>query len=685
MKFNAFPVVRYLLYLIAGIVIYFYTHYFHTTFYYVAIAVLVAFLGSIYLKKPLLRGALGLLLFVLSGWIIAFRSTAINQDSHFINHGGFSYYQAIISSNIETKAKTYKAEAEIKAIKTPEGWLPSTGKVLLYFNKDAHQKPEYGDIFLIKNQPQAVEPPKNPAEFDYRRYLENKGIYAYHFLPEATYLRLGHAPASAILAFAYKANHYADSVFKTRLKTVHEYAITNAMVVGTRDDIDNELLDAYSASGAIHVLSVSGMHVAILFGVISFLLAFLKKRGKYGSWIFMGLVLVILWAYAVFTGLSATVLRATVVFSFIEIGRTFFRRHNIYNTLALSAFLLLCWNPYWLLDVGFQLSYLAIIGIVYLHPYLNQLVNPTNPLIRIIWEGTVVCFTAQLFTFLLSIYYFHQFPTYFLIANPFVALFSFAILPVGLALLVFAAIPVVADVLAWVLKLSCLCLNETTRLIEKLPLSTLKGFSISIPELLVWYVILFLIIAFFLRIEHKYLKLAALLITGLALLNIYEDYRQSHQKELTFHYLPQQGGISIIDGKSATFLADSGVINDKKAYSFRIKNYYDQQGVLNQYKLPLSTYRNQQGITLLDFEGKRIVWLQKSFRGKLQGKADFVLLSNNALRNLQNLSANFQAGLIILDGSNKRYLVEKLRHQADSLHLNLIALQDTGAYTVVAR
>jgi competence protein ComEC len=682
MKFNAFPVVRYLLCLIAGILAYLQTHYFHTAFYYLGAGLLVILLTSIFFRNPLLRGISACLLLFVSGWILTYHKTVINNPEHFTNQGTFTHYQAIITSNPEIKPKTYKVEAEIQQVKVSEKWRKANGKILLYFNKAEAQRPQYGNVFLIKNMPSEIDPPKNPEEFDYRQFLHNKGIYAHHFLWNKEYIKIGNLIPSKILNIAYKANNYADSVYKTHLKTVNEYAITNAMVVGTRDDIDSDLLNAYSASGAIHVLSVSGMHVGILFGVLSVLLWFIKGRGKYGKWLFTVIVLSSLWTYAVFTGLSSTVLRAAVTFSFILVGTTINRRHNIYNILATSALVLLCYNPYWLLDVGFQLSYLAILGIVYLHPYLNQLISPTNPIIRLLWEGTIVCFAAQLFTAPLSVYYFHQFPTYFLIANPFVALFSSGILPVGLLLLILASVPIVADVLAFVLKLSCYLLNETTFIIEKMPLSTLKGFSISVSELFAWYAIIFLIIAFFRYSELKYLRVSVLLLISLALFNIYEDYQQSQQKQLTFHFIPRQTCISVIDGKSVTFIADSAAINNKKIYNFHLKNYYDAQGVSNQNLLNIAAYTNKQGMTFLDFEGKKIVWLQKPFKGALQGKANYVLLSNNAIRNLAFTFADFQTEQIILDDSNKSYLVEKLKHQADSLRLNLVVLRDTGAYSI---
>ena len=682
MIFNAFPVVRYLLFFVLGITVYLQINSYSSIIYYVIGGLLIVLFASIYFQKSVLRGATLMLLLFLLGWTLTYRKTAINEPNHFTNLPQFTHYQAVITSNVEVKAKTFKVEAEINAIKIDGKWQDTEGKTLLYFNREEAERPQYGDVFLIKNMPREVEAPKNPEEFDYRRFLQHKGIYAHHFLWGKEYTKIGHEVPSKILAFSYKANQYADSVFKARIETPNEYAVANAMVIGLRDDIDNDLLNAYSASGAIHVLSVSGMHVGILFLFLGWIFGWIKKRGKYGKQIFTALIISILWGYAIFTGLSSTVLRATVMFSFIQLGTAIDRRQNIYNTLAISALLLLSWNPYWLIDVGFQLSYLAIIGIVFLHPYLYQLVSPNNYAITKLWEGTCVCFSAQLFTFPLSVYYFHQFPTFFLIANPFVAFFSFAVLPAGLALLIFPSVPFLSDIITVILKYSLVWLNKSIFLVEKLPFATLKGFSISIPEMLMLYATMMLVILFFLRSEIKYLRISLLIISVLACFNVAQDYFQSQQKNLTFHFIPKKSGISIIDGKSATFIADSSLLESPKIYNFHLKNFYDKHGVSHKNLLSLNQYANKQGVTFLDFEGKRILWLQQKFKGNLQGNADYVLLSNNAIRKLSPAFTKFQTSLIILDDSNKRYVVENLKRQADSLHLNLISLYDVGAYSI---
>lgn len=679
MNFNPFPFVRFLIFFVAGIATYIQFQFFHTSLYYLAGILLLALLISIRFKIPVIRGLfLWLLLFDL-GIITTYHKTAINQPNHFSKHKEFQFYEAVITSNTEEKPKTFKVEAELKTVQIADKWQPTSGKILLYFDKTKSAKPIYGDVFLVKGMPREVEAPKNPYEFDYRRFLQYKGIYAHHFLWGNEYMKIGNNPPSKVIQIANRANAYADSVFKAAIQTKNEYAVANAMVVGLRDDIDNDLLDAYSASGAIHVLSVSGMHVGILFLFLGWIFGWIKKRGKDGKLYFTALVISILWIYAIFTGLSATVLRATVMFSFIQFGTALNRRQNIYNTLAISALLLLVWNPYWIIDVGFQLSYLAIIGIVFLHPYLNHRVNPTNPILREAWSITVVCFSAQLFTFPLSVYYFHQFPTYFLLANPFVAMFSFLVLPAGLLILIVANVPFLSTFVAMILKLSLFLLNWIILLFEKIPFSTLKGFSLHFLELLAVYGIIFLIIKFFIESELKFLKAAVAVLTILGIWNIYQDFSQSQQKELVFHFIPKKSGISIVEGKSATFIADSSLIHNKKIYDFHLKNFFDNQGVRNENRVDKQQFTNQNGMMFLSFEGKQILWLQEKFRGKIQGKADYLLISNNAIRKLSRAVEGSSIKHIIVDDSNKRYVVENLKHEADSLHLDLVSLYDSGA------
>jgi competence protein ComEC len=677
MKFSGYPFVRYFLFWSIGILSADFIHFYALASYWPMLFLCLFLAISFWLKKAdftrNLRGISSLLLLTWAGNVAVHRQSIAMMPNHFSKQT-FKDYQVNISSNPERKPNSYKVEAEVIATRQDSKWKVSSGKILLYFRNEDGFVPKYGDWLIVRENPRDVEGPKNPEEFDYQRFQAKKNIVSHDFLRQKDYVLLGNRPQNWLLNWAFSMNRYADSVYKQQLKDPNAHAIASAMVLGVRDQIDNDLLKAYSASGAVHVLSVSGMHVAILFVVLSFLLKLippLKRNEK----LFSIIILLILWFYAIFTGLSVTVIRATIMFSFIQIGRAFGRKVHILNTLAVSALFLLIWNPNWLFDVGFQLSYLAIIGIVQIHPILNQVFNPKNFILRKLWEISSVAFSAQLLTFPLSIYYFHQFPTYFLAANPFVFLFSEGILPLGLLLLFVGKIPYLSDLVAFLLEWSVKLLNYSVQFIEAFPLAILKGFSISKTETIVLYAVMVCVFLFFRYVNFKWLLGATFMLFGLAGWNIFETLQQNKQQSLTFHFIPRGAGISLIQGKNATFFSDKKLIENPKIYDFHLKNYYDKLGIKNKKFIEPDSI-----MTTIDYHGQKICWL-KRFPGSIDAipESDFLLVSNGALRYIQH---KIPIKTIIVDDSNRLYVVNRLRHDADSLGIRFVSLYESGAITI---
>ena len=207
-----------------------------------------------------------------------------------------------------------------------------------------------------------IDPPLNPGEFDYKRYLSYRNIYHQQYLRPFERTVLAVDPPSRITDLATLVNRWADSVFTHQVGSRAEYGIVNAMILGVRDDLDTDLYRAYSAAGAVHILSVSGLHVGILFAVLTYLLSFLIKRPR-GKFLMAVLQLGILWFYALVTGFSPPVLRSAAMFSMLIVANASGRQQQLTNTLGASAFFILCFDPYALFSAGFQLSYLAVAGI----------------------------------------------------------------------------------------------------------------------------------------------------------------------------------------------------------------------------------------------------------------------------------------------------------------------------------
>jgi competence protein ComEC len=596
-----------------------------------------------------------------------------NDKTHIVNQQNIKGYLVSINSYTETKPKTFKVTCDVLAYNTKNKWQKVKGKSLLYFNKEAGVYPQFGEIYLINGQPRQIEPPKNPLEFNYSQFQSRKNIFTHHFLRNGDFKYLGKKNISPLFSFANGLSLYTHAVFKKTLDTPQQLGVAEALIAGIKSELDQETLQAYSDTGAIHVLSVSGMHVGILFLAFSWLLSKVLNPKK--LW-FTVIVLVLLWLYALFTGLSPSVCRATLMFSMIQIGLVIKRDNNTLNTLFMSALILLIINPNWIFDVGFQLSYLAVLGIVVLYPKLRVLVEIQNRHLRWLYEISAVSFAAQLFTFPLSIYYFHQFPNYFLLTNPFVAIISFPLLPIGVVLIFVSNVPFLGYYLGVVFKYLLIALNKFIVFAQHIPNSVSKGMEISPSSVVLLYALIVFIILFFEKRQIVFLKLATIVVLVLVGTKFYKISLQNNQKEITFHYIPNGQGISFVSGRNASFLSSDSLINDPKIYQFHLKNYYDHAGI-NSFKTVGAI--NAKNIKVLN-EVFKLQWIHGRTKEVVNQNADFVVCSNNAIKDLV-VFERFK-GQIIIDGSNKKWVVEKLKQQALENNINLTSLYDSGSKTV---
>lgn len=681
MNFAPYPLVRHFLCFAAGICGYLYTDYFDDKLYVIfGLILAAAILLSWKFKQRILRGVFTWLLFFFSGWLLTYHSTPSNRSTHYIHQSEFEYYQAVIASNTEIKPKTYKVGAEINTLRINGEWIPTEGKVLLYFPLATADKPAYGDVFLIRAMPREVEAPKNPYEFDYKTYLSRKGIYAHHFLRENQFEKIKMVNPSFVSGIANKARMQGNDIFREFLKDPATYSIADAMVLGLRDELDRDLRGAYAAAGAVHILAVSGMHVGIVFLLLQLIFGQRKNsRNKRTKAWFAFVVIVCLFSYALLAGLSASVVRATVMFSFIQLAPLFKREQNIFNTLALSAICLLCWNPYWLLDVGFQLSYLAVFGIVLIYPHANRLIFPQNLILRWLWQISAVSFSAQLFTFPLSIYYFHQFPNYFLLTNPLVTLAAIAIMPLGIFLLALHAVPYINNVLALFLESAIFALNKIVFFINDLPNAVSKSISIDKLEVLLLYFVIGCLVAFFIRKNVKPLAVASVIIIFLCGWNIMEDSRQSKHQEMALHFIPKKSGISLLDGKQAVFISDEKIDDEPRLYDFHLKNYYDSKGVSS---FEVFNPDSLAAVINVHFAKFDVTWIREEPKKIISNPAPLVLISNNAVRDLETNFRNKLPKQIIIDDSNKKYVVEKLTAQAEKLNIRVVSLYERGSFVI---
>ncbi len=261
------------------------------------------------------------------------------------------------------------------------------GKLLLYFSKDSlSSNLSYGQKLLVRTKIEQVAGLGNPNEFNYSRYLRFHNIHFRGYVQDADWRVVSNGEPSLKRWFLDLRSSLIERLKEAGLSG-NELSVASALILGHRTDLDKELLTAYAGAGATHVLAVSGLHVGIVYLILNFLLRFLN-RFKYGRFVRTLLVVLTLFSYAALTGLSASVFRAATMFSFVAIGTAFNRNTNIFNTLAASAFCLILYEPMILMQVGFQLSYAAVIGIVLIQPLLFQLYVFKNRLLDWAWSIT---------------------------------------------------------------------------------------------------------------------------------------------------------------------------------------------------------------------------------------------------------------------------------------------------------
>ena len=712
--FSAFPFVRFTFFLILGIVLY---HYFPVQNISLFVGLLIfSVLGFITLfvlrqrfKSQILSGIFGALVLGLSGYALSFLRTENNRSQHYShNVGNFEYFEVVVDNLVEEKEKSWKTVGEVKSVLVGNEILPVSGKILLYFDNNSVEKPHYGDVFFVKGSPQKIASPKNPQEFDYQRYMFYQQIEFQQYLRQENIEKVGYEPADILINFALRVNAHADSILTGFVEGKNQYGVANAMILGQRDDLSNDLMQAYSAAGAIHVLSVSGLHVGVICEALILIFGFLKKKGRKGKIGFFLIIFLVLWFYAFVTGLSSPVLRSTIMFSIILFARTFQKKHNAYNTVCLSAFCLLLYNPYFLFNVGFQLSYLAIFGMIYFQPRLNPILiidSKKNLLYRLgdkIWKVTTVAVAAQIATFPITIYYFHQFPNYFLFANPIVILLSSIVLIFGLAFVFLASIflyfdlTIITHYLGQCLKYTILALNESVLFVENLPLSITKFLWFSAYEMWLMYGLIFGLVALWKTRKYYWVWINCGIVGNLIFLTILGKIQRQNQELSTILSIPKHSAIIFVEGKKAVTLADKGFLDSRKDIGFRVNNYWSSLGVRDTLKVNLlekyhsenemANVQSSDSITVFSWKDKTFLWIGKNLKHKdFEAKnvsVDYLILANKSVKDLEQIIGKVQFKNLIIDGSYTKWYADKLSLQAEELGLKYYNLNEVGAIQV---
>ena len=631
----------------------------------ILVAVISVFLIILKHKKTIT-----LLSFILF-YLIGISAVYFNNDVHYK-----SYYQNYVGENSIVVLKVDKvlksglfndkytvSIVQVDSVKTK-------GKVLLNITKDSLVKPLNVDELLYVNPRfQELNAPLNPHQFNYKNYLVKQGIQQQLFLVNEQFKRLGSQGFSLQGISAKFRNLVQESLKKYNFKP-DELAVVNALLLGQRQDISKQLIADYSSAGAIHILAVSGLHVGIILLILNWLFKPLERLNK-GRFIKTVLVVLFLWMFAFVAGLSASVVRAVTMFTFLAIGLSFRRKNIIEFSLIASMFFLLIVKPMFLFDVGFQLSYLAVFGIIWVQPILYAFWNPKLKIVDKFWQLLTVSFAAQAGILPLSLYYFHQFPGLFWMSNLIIIPFLGAILIGGIVIIFLSLIGFLPQFLATIFGFVIAQMNNFVRWISLQEQFLFKDISLSFLMMIASYISIIFLVRFLMESSLKKMIYFLISIVIFQSVFVFETYQNKSKTGFIVFHKSRSSVLGIRTGKDFLVYHNLDSLDIKKLNL--ITSYKIGENVHQHFKI--------QETAIFKFKNEHILLIDSLGVYQLNNLINpIIVLQYSPKINLERLIITMQPKQIIADGSNFKSYVSRWKIVCEKEKIPFYYTGKNGAY-----
>lgn len=641
-----------------------------------------------HMGKSSALGVLAFGLLFLGGYLRAYFSTEKNWPDHIahIDEPVSSYAGEIVELPRENENR-FNTTVMVSHVNINGQWRPYSGKVKLNSGKSADTPtPAPGDLIIVNGFAHAIKPSMNPGVFDYRAYLEGQNIFMADFVTAEDWAVYGEKSRKGVFDYAYMAQGACADIIRKYIDDPQAEGILLALVLGLKTGLDDSLQEAYATAGVIHILAVSGLHVGIIYAVLLFSIRWLGRNRL----VFAATCLVVLWAFAFITGLSPSVMRAATMFSFIVVAKAWGRQTNIYNTIAASAFFLLVINPYLLQSVGFQLSYLAVLGIVFLYPKLYPLVYFKSRFADEIWKLMCVSLSAQLAVFPITTYYFNQFPLYFLLANIVLVPAAFVMLSVGLALLASSFIAPLATWVGGLLNFIVSWLNQFVFWISYLPLSRLSGLYLSGWQTFI-LVILLLVIIVFVYYRHLYGMMLIMALCVMFQFSTMQRLWHMQDRVITYYSIGQRGAMSFAQGGFFDMVNTGGDWIDEQGFQYSIQPGLLKSGRDITYaqidKASVSTpWLDFPYGTISVWNGYKVMVLDRAseYKWDFEKKVDIdiLILEHEAVKTWDEMPGNLYFKYLVIGNTYKYWTAERLYRAAEKENVEVFHPLTTGAFVL---
>lgn len=567
---------------------------------------------------------------------------------------------AKLTDIVTEKSKTYKCPIVIEKIKVNNEYSIVNEKSFCYIKKTTSVLPEIGKYFIFKAKPTPIAKPLNPYEFDYNKYLERRNIYYQFFVDSSCLQKVEIETGFNLLDYSLKLKQWIIDVFKEELKPEHA-AICAALITGYDDEISQTTITEFANTGTLHVLSVSGLHTGLLYLLINFIFSIIDKSNRL-KLIRLSVSILLLWAFALLTGFSAPVLRAVIMFNVISVGRLYFRytTQNQINILCFSGFILLLVNPFLFYDVGFQLSYWAMFGLIYIQPKLQSLYLPENYLGKVVFQNVYSTVAATISTLPISLYFFHQFPIWFIFCNILIIPLTFLVLILSLLLLfkfkfINLILGLLLDFLLWFIHL----FNSN---------STIDLIDFRLSDLMFFAIILVLVNEVMKFKRYSTVVFIGFIIISWQLVNLFEVHYSKSKSLFTVYHLPNYSTSMVKNTNSILYNQ-----LDSLSFDFHIKPHlisFNYSRVLTQ---PFNLIKSKgHSFLVLSNNGKLPLTEYK--------KVNKLILQNNYLLTEEHLKLFSNLNELVIDGSIKYANAMRIEKLCRKFDIKLYSTRTKGAF-----
>lgn len=590
---------------------------------------------------------------------------------------------AELTENSVEKTNSFKAEARLLYSKFEDDAEHGNTGIILYFEKNERIKTlKHGQKILFNAKVSIPYSPQNPRQFDYKKYLEANGIFYQAYIKHDAWEVLHEPPRKDIFYYIKELRYEILRRIQSLGMQEEVTGIAAALLTGYKEILDPDTKASFSRVGAMHILAVSGLHVGIIYLMISNLLFFLNKN-RWMRITRLFIILLFLWIYVILTGMSPSVLRAGIMFSLISIGQTLYYKANIYNTIFLSAFILLLVDPSNLYNVGFQLSYLAVLGIVFFFPAMNRWFTSRYWIVNQAWALLCVSIAAQIATTPISLYHFGQFPTSFLIVNLAVVPLAGIIIYSGIAAVIFTNIPLLGSISVWIFKFLITSMYRLILMIENIPYSYAENLTISSLQCILLYATIISIASFFM---YRYAAwfIASLSFTFILLLTItYRNWRVNHQQELIIYAQNKKSRLEVIHGREISYPSSDELT--PMEYGLFVRANHQWKGIRKQHRIEKNEINNPLYIQypLIQAGNKRLWVIDDSLMLPVNKiDLDYVWLKTKRFFNPARLSDWFNFQMILLDPCISEKTRKKFIAEFDKLNIKYYDIAHSGAFIV---